>query len=167
MAKRASNSGATAGGTNGSQHGSLVGTGGDDVNVDGNFGGVEFHGHGFAHADGGGFGSAIGKKLRVTVPGAAAGEENDFAAIRRRFWRRVEPQLDECLRDEEGAAGIDAQRVHEFIGVEMPEVAGLAELGGGVDDGVEALPFAANFSEERGDGVGVGYVNARRAMGGA
>jgi len=56
--------------------------------------------------------------------------------------------LNEGFCDEESACGIDAEGVREFFGVELPEIAGLAEFGGGVDYGVETLPLAADFGEE-------------------
>ena len=80
------------------------------------------------------------------------------------FWSGVEPGLDEGFCDEEDAGGIDAEGVSEFFGIELPEIAGLAEFGGGVDDGVESLPFAADFSEEGSDGVRVGDIHARGAV---
>jgi len=153
-----------AGGANGGEHGGLVGAGRDDVDVYGNLGGVEFHGHGFAHADSGGFGSAIGKKLRIAVAGAASGEEDNFSAAGRSFWGGVEPGLNEGFCDEERAGGIDAESVGEFFGVELPEIAGLAEFGGGVDDGIEAFPIPVDFSEEGRDGVRVGDIHGRSAV---
>ena len=125
---------------------------------------MEFHGHGFAHAGGGGFGSAVGKKLRIAVAGAATREEDDFAAAGRSLVTGLEPSLNKGFCDEEGACGIDAESVSEFFRVELPEIAGLAEFGGGVDDGVEALPLATDFAEEGSDGVRVGDIHARGAV---
>jgi len=154
-------------GTNGGEHGGFVGAGSYDVDVDGNLGGVEFHGHGFAHANGGGFGRAVGKKLRIAVGRAAAGEEDDFAAAGRSFWSGLEPGLNEGFCDEESTGGIYTKSVSELFGVELPEIAGLAEFGGGVDYGVEALPLAADFGEEGSDGVRVGDIYAGGTVVGA
>ena len=154
-------------GADSSEQRGFVGAGCDDVDVDGNFGSVELHGYGFAHSYSCGFGSPVGKKLRVAIAGATAGEEYNFAAMRWSVKRSVEPGLNETSGDEKRAGGINAQGMGKLFGIELPKIAGLAKFGGRVDYDVEALPFAVDFGVKRGDGIWVSNIDARSAVSGA
>src|SRR5262249_18513498 len=99
------------------------------------------------------------------VAGTAAAEENDLSPLTCRELRGVfHPELHKRSRNEKGAADIDAQGTREFVGIELPEIAGLAEFRGGMNNGIEAAPLAPDFREYRSHGISVGDIETRRAM---
>jgi len=101
----------------------------------------------FAHADSRGFGSAVGKKLRIAVACAALRQKRTiFCRGGAKFLMRCRATFEtKVFATKKAPAELTRMVCVNFFGVELPEIAGLAEFGGGVDYGVEDLAIRGGF----------------------